>query len=94
MVSRKCPISKEKLKKLFDTFDANKDGYLCLTELVAWITAVEPELNHNIKRIPDILSEYLRHFHYAVFGSRGLFYVGFNLIYEHRKRDLVESLAF
>lgn len=84
-------LREEKIKKIFDTFDTNKDDHLSLSELVAWIMAVDSDLSNNIKRIPDILLEYIRGHEVNVY-EQGLSYIGFRLIYKHKKRDLDRDL--
>ncbi|WMV17598.1 hypothetical protein MTR67_010983, partial [Solanum verrucosum] len=54
-----CPIKEERTKKIFDKFDANKDGHLNMMELVEWIMAVEPKLNYEIRKYLTMLSDYL-----------------------------------
>lgn len=78
-------LREEKRRKIFDN---NKDDHLSLSELVAWIMAVDPDLSNNIKRIPDILLEYIRSHQ-----VNSLSYIGFTLIYKHKKRDLDRDLA-
>ncbi|XP_019232270.1 PREDICTED: katanin p60 ATPase-containing subunit A1-like isoform X2 [Nicotiana attenuata] len=83
-----CPIREERMKKIFDKFDANKDGYLSMMELLEWIMAVEPELDNNIQKILDKLSDYLGSYSFSLACYKVLCYSGFTLIYEQQKRDL------
>ncbi|XP_009798358.1 katanin p60 ATPase-containing subunit A1-like isoform X3 [Nicotiana sylvestris] len=79
----------EKMKKIFDKFDVNKDGHLDMTELVEWVKALEPELNNNVQSIQFKLSSYLTPNYYAVLaGNVSLNYIGFTRIYAQGFRNV------
>ncbi|MCD7460809.1 Katanin p60 ATPase-containing subunit A1 [Datura stramonium] len=71
----------EKMKKIFDKFDSNKDEHLGMTELLGWIMAVEPTLNNDFQRVPSFLSIYLDAYRSFLVVSKGLSYTGFTRIY-------------
>ncbi|KAK6798810.1 hypothetical protein RDI58_006513 [Solanum bulbocastanum] len=74
----------EKIKRIFNTFDTNKDGFLSLTEMAVWVIAVEPDLKNNIKRISDTTYSPCR----SGYRSLGLTYNDLSQIYQEKKRDL------
>ncbi|XP_016513524.2 katanin p60 ATPase-containing subunit A1 isoform X3 [Nicotiana tabacum] len=79
----------EKMKKIFDKFDVNKDGHLDMTELVEWVKALEPELNNNVQSIQFKLSSFLTPNYYAVLaGNVSLNYIGFTRIYAQGFRNV------
>ncbi|OIS96835.1 katanin p60 atpase-containing subunit a1 [Nicotiana attenuata] len=79
----------EKMKKIFDKFDVNKDGHLDMTEVVEWVKALEPELNNNVQSIQFKLSSYLTPNYYAVrAGNVSLNYIGFTRIYAQGFRNV------
>ncbi|XP_059311828.1 katanin p60 ATPase-containing subunit A1-like isoform X1 [Lycium ferocissimum] len=71
----------EKMKKIFDKFDTNKDEHLDMMELSAWIMAVQPTLNDDLLRVPSLLSLYFANYRSFLVASKGLSYTGFTRIY-------------
>ncbi|KAK4354055.1 hypothetical protein RND71_026249 [Anisodus tanguticus] len=87
-VASSCNTKEEKLKKIFDKFDTNKDEHLGMTEMLAWIMAVEPSLNNDLRRVPFFLSMFLVTYSPFLVGSKGLSYTGFTRIYMDGHRNV------
>ncbi|KAK4349336.1 hypothetical protein RND71_032091 [Anisodus tanguticus] len=87
-VAPNCNTKNEKMKKIFDKFDTNKDEHLGMTEVLAWIRAVESTLNNDLQWVPTLISLYFATYRSFLVGSKGLSYTSFPRIYVDGLRNV------
>ena len=66
----------EKVKRIFQQFDASRDGGLNRDEMAALVVAVNPRVKFSDEQINAILDEVFRTYGEFIDGEKGLTYDG------------------
>eukprot|EP00249_Psilotum_nudum_P005583 c19034_g1_i1 orf=675-3197(+) len=86
-----CQISStrvQKVKKIFQEFDANRDGGLNREEMAALVIAVNPRVNFSKEQITAILNEVFRTYGEFIDGDSGLTFEGLLRTYNDGAGDV------
>ncbi|KAG9442932.1 hypothetical protein H6P81_018786 [Aristolochia fimbriata] len=78
----------EKVKKIFQQFDANRDGGLNRQEMAALVVAVNPRVKFSDEQINAILDEVFRTYGEFIDGEKGLTYDGLLRTYDDGAGDV------
>ncbi|GLT24999.1 hypothetical protein SLA2020_001570 [Shorea laevis] len=78
----------EKVKRIFQQFDANRDGGLNREEMAALVVAVNPRVNYSDEQIKAILDEVFRTYGEFIDGEKGLSYDGLLRTYDDGAGDV------
>ncbi|GLT92042.1 hypothetical protein SLE2022_099010 [Rubroshorea leprosula] len=78
----------EKVKRIFQQFDANRDGGLNREEMAALVVAVNPRVNFSDEQIKAILDEVFRTYGEFIDGEKGLTYDGLLRTYDDGAGDV------
>ncbi|XP_043709846.1 uncharacterized TPR repeat-containing protein At1g05150-like [Telopea speciosissima] len=78
----------EKVKRIFQQFDANKDGGLNREEMAALVVAVNPRVKFSDEQISAILDEVFRTYGEFIDGEKGLSYEGLLRTYDDGAGDV------
>uniref|UniRef100_A0A7N1A6M5 EF-hand domain-containing protein n=1 Tax=Kalanchoe fedtschenkoi TaxID=63787 RepID=A0A7N1A6M5_KALFE len=78
----------EKVKRIFQQFDANRDGGLNREEMAALVVAVNPRVKFSEEQISAILDEVFRTYGEFIDGEKGLTYDGLLRTYDDGAGDV------
>ncbi|KAJ6412070.1 EF HAND FAMILY PROTEIN putative EXPRESSED-RELATED [Salix viminalis] len=78
----------EKVKRIFQQFDANRDGGLNRDEMAALVVAVNPRVKFSDEQINAILDEVFRTYGEFIDGEKGLTYDGLLRTYDDGAGDV------
>lgn len=78
----------EKVKRIFQQFDANRDGGLNREEMAALVVAVNPRVKFSDEQINAILDEVFRTYGEFIDGEKGLTYDGLLRTYDDGAGDV------
>ncbi|XP_050205759.1 uncharacterized TPR repeat-containing protein At1g05150-like [Mercurialis annua] len=78
----------EKVKRIFQKFDANKDGGLNREEMAALVVAVNPRVKFSDEQISAILDEVFRTYGEFIDGEKGLTFDGLLRTYDDGAGDV------
>ncbi|XP_021284811.1 uncharacterized TPR repeat-containing protein At1g05150-like [Herrania umbratica] len=78
----------EKVKRIFQQFDANRDGGLNRDEMAALVVAVNPRVKFSDEQINAILDEVFRTYGEFIDGEKGLTYEGLLRTYDDGAGDV------
>lgn len=78
----------EKVKKIFEQFDANRDGGLNREEMAALVVAVNPRVKFSDEQINAILDEVFRTYGEFIDGEKGLNFDGLLRTYDDGAGDV------
>ncbi|KAG6644570.1 uncharacterized TPR repeat-containing protein At1g05150-like [Carya illinoinensis] len=78
----------EKVKRIFQQFDANRDGGLNRDEMEALVVAVNPRVKFSEEQINAILDEVFRTYGEFIDGEKGLTYEGLLRTYDDGAGDV------
>lgn len=78
----------EKVKRIFQQFDANRDGGLNREEMAALMVAVNPRVKFSDEQINAILDEVFRTYGKFIDGEKGLTYDGLLRTYDDGAGDV------
>ncbi|KAG2698458.1 hypothetical protein I3760_07G152100 [Carya illinoinensis] len=78
----------EKVKRIFQQFDANRDGGLNREEMEALVVAVNPRVKFSDEQISAILDEVFRTYDEFIDGDKGLTYEGLLRTYDDGAGDV------
>ncbi|KAK9270825.1 hypothetical protein L1049_026411 [Liquidambar formosana] len=78
----------EKVKKIFQQFDANRDGGLNREEMASLVVAVNPRVKFSDEQISAILDEVFRTYGEFIDGEKGLTYDGLLRTYDDGAGDV------
>ncbi|XP_017981166.1 PREDICTED: uncharacterized TPR repeat-containing protein At1g05150 [Theobroma cacao] len=78
----------EKVKRIFQQFDANRDGGLNRDEMAALVVAVNPRVKFSDEQINAILDEVFRTYGEFIDGENGLTYEGLLRTYDDGAGDV------
>ncbi|KAG6720415.1 hypothetical protein I3842_03G059800 [Carya illinoinensis] len=78
----------EKVKRIFQQFDANRDGGLNRDEMEALVVAVNPRVKFSEEQINAILDEVFRTYGEFIDGEKGLTYEGLLWTYDDGAGDV------
>ena len=78
----------EKVKRIFQQFDANRDGGLNRDEMAALVVAVNPRVKFSDEQINAILDEVFRTYGEFIDGDKGLTYDGLLRTYDDGAGDV------
>ncbi|XP_042505692.1 uncharacterized TPR repeat-containing protein At1g05150-like [Macadamia integrifolia] len=81
----------EKVKRIFQQFDLNKDGGLNREDMVALVVAVNPRVKFSDEQINAILNEVLCTYGEFIDGKKGLTYEGLLRTYDDGAGDASSS---
>ncbi|KAF3784800.1 putative TPR repeat-containing protein [Nymphaea thermarum] len=88
MASRDRDDRSEKVRKIFEQFDANKDGGLDRMEMAALVIAVNPRVKFSDQQIQAILDEVFRTYGEFIDGDKGLTFEGLLRTYNDGAGDV------
>ncbi|XP_074273373.1 putative TPR repeat-containing protein At1g05150 [Silene latifolia] len=78
----------EKVRRIFEQFDLNKDGGLNRAEMAALVVAVNPRVKFSDEQINAILDEVFRTYSEFINGDKGLTYDGLMRTYDDGAGDV------
>ncbi|KAK6939385.1 hypothetical protein RJ641_028916 [Dillenia turbinata] len=78
----------EKVKRIFDQFDTNKDGGLNREEMAALVVAVNARVKFSDEQINAILDEVFRTYGEFIYGEKGLMFDGLLRTYDDGAGDV------
>ncbi|XP_057533850.1 uncharacterized TPR repeat-containing protein At1g05150-like [Amaranthus tricolor] len=78
----------EKVRRIFQQFDVNKDGGLNRAEMAALVVAVNPRVKFSDEQINAILDEVFRTYNEFIDGEKGLTYEGLLRTYDDGAGDV------
>ncbi|KAK4751386.1 hypothetical protein SAY87_004868 [Trapa incisa] len=78
----------EKVKRIFQQFDSNRDGGLNREEMAALVVAVNPRVKFSDEQIKAILDEVFRTYGEYIEGEKGLTYEGLLRTYDDGAGDV------
>ncbi|KAL7128148.1 hypothetical protein ABFS83_14G296800 [Erythranthe nasuta] len=78
----------EKVKRIFQQFDTNRDGGLSRDEMAALVVAVNPRVKFSVEQISAILDEVFRTYGDFIDGEKGLTFDGLLRTYDDGAGDV------